>query len=50
VDAVKVNPNDEQAKLMVMRMDALFLIDREAQARGLSAEERVAYRREHADE
>ena len=49
VDAVKVNPKDEQAVKMVLRMDALFAIDRDAKERGLSGEERQASRREHAD-
>ena len=48
VDAVKVNPQDIEAANMVVRMDALFLVDREARAQGLSAEERLAVRREHA--
>ena len=48
VDAVKVNPKDERAIKMVLRMDALFAIDRDAQERGLSAEQRLASRREHA--
>ena len=48
VDAVKVNPKDERAIAMVLRMDALFAIERDARERGLSAEERLASRREHA--
>jgi transposase len=48
VDAVKVNPKDERAVKMVLRMDALFAIDRDAKERGLSGEERQASRREHA--
>ena len=48
IDAVKVNGKDVEAINMVRRMDALFLVDREA--KGLSAEERSALRREHADE
>ena len=48
VDAVKVNAKDAEAISMVMRMDALFLVDRNA--KGLSADERLALRREHADE
>ena len=38
VDAVKVNPRDAAAIAMVARMDALFLIDRDARQRGLTAE------------
>jgi transposase len=50
VDAVKVNPQDAAAVAMVTRMDALFLIDRDARERGLSAEERLAHRKEYAEE
>src|ERR1700733_10317251 len=32
VDAVKLNPQDAEALKMVTRMDALFLVDREAGA------------------
>jgi transposase len=39
VDAVKVNPQDAAAVAMVTRMDALFLIDRDARRRELSPEE-----------
>ena len=35
---------------MVMRMDALFLVDREARQQGMTAAERLALRREHARE
>jgi transposase len=48
VDAVKVNPKDERAIKMVLRMDALFAIDADARERGLSAEQRLESRREHA--
>jgi hypothetical protein len=48
VDAVKVNPKDGAAINMVTRMDALFLVDRHAREQQLSAEERAALRREHA--
>ena len=48
VEAVKVNADDAEAMKMVVRMDALFLIDREARELGLSVEERHALRREHA--
>jgi hypothetical protein len=48
VDAVKVNPKDGAAIAMVTRMDALFLVDREAREQQLNVEERSALRREHA--
>ena len=48
VDAVKVNPKDGQAVAMVIRMDALFAIDRDARERGLSGDQRQASRVEHA--
>jgi transposase len=48
VDAVKVNPQDAEAVKMVVRMDALFLIDRNAREQALSSAERLAFRREHA--
>jgi hypothetical protein len=50
VDAVKVNPQDGAAVAMVTRMDALFLIDRDARCRALSADERHLQRHEYADE
>ena len=50
VDAVKVSPRDGEAIKMVTRMDALFLIDRDARRRVLSADGRQAQRREHAEE
>jgi len=49
VDAVKVNRDDAAAIQMVMRMDALFLVDRDARKRQMTAEERLASRREHAE-
>jgi transposase len=49
VDAVKVNRDDAAAIQMVMRMDALFLVDRDARAKQMSIEERLASRREHAE-
>jgi len=49
VDAVKVNPDDAEAIQMVVRMDALFLVDREAKKQQMTAEERLAARREHAE-
>ena len=48
VDAIKVNPHDAEAMKMVVRMDALFLIDRNARQEGLTSAERLAFRREHA--
>jgi hypothetical protein len=48
VDAVKVNAHDAEAMKMVTRMDALFLIDRNAREQGLSCAERHALRGEHA--
>jgi transposase len=50
VDVVKVNPQDAAAIAMVTRLDALFLIDRDARRRALSAEERQQQRREYAQE
>ncbi len=50
VDAVKVNPNDAEAVKMVLRMDALFAVDRESRKQQLSMEQRLAARREHAEE
>ena len=44
MDAVKVNPGDAEAKNMVLRIDALFLIDREAARLGLTAAERHKFR------
>ncbi len=48
VDAVKLNPDDAASIAMVTRMDALFLIDRDARQNQMTAEERMASRREHA--
>jgi len=48
LDALKVNPKDVEAELMVHRMNGLFLVDREAARFGLSAVERQALREEHA--
>jgi len=50
IDAVKLNQQDAAAVAMVTRMDALFLIDRNAREQGLSSAERNASRREHAPE
>jgi transposase len=48
VDAVKVNPQDAEAVKMVVRMDALFLVDRDARKKVMSGAERLAHRRELA--
>ena len=48
VDAVKVNKEDGEAIAMVTRMDAVFLVDRNAREQGMSAAERHVLRREHA--
>jgi transposase len=48
VDAVKVNPQDAEAIKMVTRMDALFLVDRDARQKGMSGEARQSHRRELA--
>jgi hypothetical protein len=50
VDAVKVWPQDGEAVKMVVRMDALFLVDREARRQGMTTAQRGAFRREHARE
>jgi transposase len=50
VDAVKVNRDDAEAVRMVMRMDALFLVDRDARQKQMTVEERLASRRQHAEE
>src|SRR5271154_388977 len=50
VDAVKVNPQDAAAIAMVARMDALFLIDRDARRRELGVQDRQAQRRQYAEE
>lgn len=49
VDAVKVNPDDAEAVKMVTRMDALFLVDREARRQEMTAERRLDLRRELAE-
>ena len=49
VDAVKVNRDDAAAVQMVMRMDALFLVDRHAREKQMTVEEGLAARREHAE-
>ena len=49
VDAVKVNRYDAAAIQMVMRMDALFLVDRDARKKEMTAEERLVARRQHGE-
>jgi len=48
VDAVKVNPQDAEAVKMVTRMDALFLVDRDARNKAMSSADRLAQRNELA--
>jgi len=48
VDAVKVNQEDGDAVKMVLRMDALFAVDRDARKKEMSGAERLAHRRELA--
>ena len=48
VDAVKVNPQDGEAVNMVLRMDALFVVDRDARQKAMSSAERLAQRNELA--
>ena len=43
-----MNPQDAEAVKMVVRMDALFLVDRDARKRAMSGAERLAQRRELA--
>jgi len=50
VDAVKVNRDDAAAVQMVMRMDGLFLVDRDARQKQMTVEERLASRRQHLEE
>jgi hypothetical protein len=47
VDAVKVNKNDGEAAKMVLRMDALFTVERGAVELGLTGVEKLAFRRQH---
>ena len=49
VDAVKVNPQDGEAVKMVTRMDALFLVDRDARKKEMSIDERLKHRLEFAE-
>jgi hypothetical protein len=45
VDAVKVNKDDAAAVSMVLRMDGLFLVDRDARKKEMAPGERLAHRR-----
>lgn len=47
LDAVKVHPDDAEALKMVVRMDALFTVERGARELGLTGEEKLAHRRMH---
>lgn len=49
VDAIKVNRDDAEATKMVIRMDAIFCIDRQARKEGLTGDARAAFRHEHGD-
>ncbi|MCZ2078559.1 MAG: IS66 family transposase [Bryobacterales bacterium] len=49
VDAVKVNGDDAAAVQMVLRMNGLFLVDRDARQKQMTAEERLAARRQHVE-
>ena len=44
MDAVTVNPQDGEAVNMVTRMDALFLVDRDARQKVMSSAELLAHR------
>ena len=50
VDAVKVNKEDVAAVSMVLRMDALFAVDRDARKKEMSGAERLTHRRELSQE
>jgi transposase len=50
VDAVKVNQEDAAAVSMVLRMDALFAVDRDARKKEMNGAERLAHRRELSQE
>jgi transposase len=47
VEAVKVHKDDAEAAKMVVRMDALFGVERRAVELGLAGAEKLAHRREH---
>jgi len=49
VDAVKVHQDDGDAVKMVLRMDALFTVERGADDLGLAGAEKLAYRLEHGE-
>jgi len=44
-----VNGNDVSAVQMVMRMDGLFLVDRDARQKQMTVEERLGARRQHVE-
>ena len=44
-----MNGDDAAAVQMVMRMDGLFLVDREARRQQMTVEERLAVRRQHVE-
>ena len=48
VDAVKINAGDAEAEQVVLRIDALFAVDREAARLGLTGPARGAFRQEQA--
>ena len=48
VEAVKLNPEDTDATKMVIRMDALFVIDEEARKKGMKVDERGGLRRQES--
>ena len=50
VDAVKVQPEDPEAIKMVVRMDALFLVDRQARQQAMPPSERLTLRQQKARE
>jgi hypothetical protein len=47
VDAVKVNADDGEAAKMVIRMDALFTVERGARELGLTGAAKLAHRQQH---
>ena len=50
VDAVKVNPDDGEAANMVIRMDALFSVERTAAGLKLKGAEKLVHRREYGQD
>ena len=49
LDAVKVHQDDADAVKTVLRMDALFMVERGAAELGLAGAEKLAYRLEHGE-